>query len=113
VGTWGTGLFDDDVAADARSSFEEAIRSGQSPDRAAALVLEELEEEAKDPDDAPVLTLALASLLLDSGVRDHPLFDAAREIIESGEGLERWEEAGEAALAQRRAVYGQLAERLQ
>jgi hypothetical protein len=112
MGTWGAGIFDDDVAVDARGAFEKAVQAGLSPAQAASEVLDEMGDEAQDSDDGPVLILALASLLSDSGVRDHPLFEAAWEIIRIGAGLERWQDAGEAALAERQAVYKNLAAKL-
>jgi hypothetical protein len=112
VGAWGADVFDDDVALDVRAAFEEAIEAGASPELAADQVLEAMQEFREDTDDGPVLTLALASLLLDRGVCQHPVFRAAREVIERGDGLDRWREAGGEALAARQAVYQALAGRL-
>jgi hypothetical protein len=56
--------------------------------------------------------MALASLLLDHQVREHPLLLRARAVIRSREGLERWEDAGPEALAERLAVYERMKERL-
>src|SRR5438093_358889 len=113
MGTWGTGLFEDDVAADAQAMFEEAVGAGASPASAAEQVMDEWGEAAQDPDDGPVLVLALASLLLDHGVREHPLLREARRVIDTGAGLERWQEQGPQALAERQMVYQQLTARLQ
>jgi Domain of unknown function (DUF4259) len=112
MGSWGTGLFEDDTALDARGAFEDARKAGLTPAQAAEQALKEMAEELDDEDDGPVVVLALGSLLLDHGVRDHPLLQQAREVIGGGAGLERWEEAGPEALAERRAVYQILAERL-
>ena len=91
---------------------EEAVAAGASPAERAEEVLRKMSEEAEDPDDRTVVVLALAWLLLESGVKGHPLLEEARQIIRTGAGLERWEEAGEEALADRRALYDQLAARL-
>jgi len=113
MGTWGAGLLDDDLAADVQATFEEAVEAGASPVNAADRALREFRELAADLDEGPVLWLALASLLLDHGVGRHPALDRAREIIRNGEGLDRWRESGDEALAERRAVYGDLAARLE
>lgn len=105
-------LFDDDVAADARGVFEQALDAGLSPGQAADQVTREMAWAAEDEDDAPVLTLALASLLLDHGVGDHPVVRQAREVIATGAGLERWREAGAEALSARQRLYDRIAARL-
>jgi hypothetical protein len=112
LGTWGSGIFEDDLALDVRDAFEGAVERGQGPEGAAEEVLHEFEDSANDMDEGPVVFLALASLLLDNGVHDHPIISKAREIIASRAGLERWEEAGEADLLERRHVYEQLRARL-
>ena len=38
MGTWGTGLFDDDLAADLQTEFEERVNSGLTPENAAVSV---------------------------------------------------------------------------
>ena len=55
MGTWGTGLFDDDLAADVRTEFEEAVDAGASPANAADRALREFREAAADRDEGPVL----------------------------------------------------------
>jgi hypothetical protein len=112
MGAWGAELFDDDVALDARALFEEAVESGAPPGLAADHILASLPGYLEDTDDEPVLMLALAALLLDGGVADHPVLRRAREIIETGDGLERWQEAGAEALSERLEVYRRLAARL-
>jgi hypothetical protein len=112
MGTWGAGLFDDDVASDTRGEFESCLEAGMAPSAAAHAALQALSEEAADPDDGPVVYLALASLLLDLGVSRHPAVARAAQIVREGEGLERWRDAGPEALAEREAVYAELAARL-
>jgi hypothetical protein len=113
MGTWGSGLFEDDLASDIQGSFESEIGRGQSREKAAQCVLREYEDEMDDPDDGPVLYLSLASLLLDSGVTEHAVLSRSLRIIENEEGLARWREAGDDALQERRAIYGQLRQRIE
>jgi hypothetical protein len=112
MGTWGTGIFDDDLALDLRGEFEDLTAGGSTPGQAADRILRDYEDDLEDMDEGPVILVALASLLLDAGVTDHPLYERARTALESGAGLERWEEAGEKDLAGRKAVYESLLARL-
>lgn len=92
MGAWGYDIFDDDVAADVRVEFEGALETGASVAHATAVVLREWADAMDDPDDGPIVWLALAALQLDrnelqSNVRDHAL-----AVIDGGENLRRWEE---------------------
>ena len=112
MGTWGAELFEDDTALDARDLFEDAVNAGVQPQVAVELVLRELEDPVADIDDGPIICLSLASLLLDHGVQSHAVIDQAREILEEGVGLDRWEEASTEDQAARRDVYHRLLSRL-
>lgn len=113
MGTWGTGVFDDDVALDLRDIFEDALARGSTPVQAADAALREMGEDAmEDSDDGPVIVFALTSVLLDRGLTRHPLFERARQMLDSGEGLERWEEAEETNLRARREECAKLSARL-
>jgi hypothetical protein len=111
IESWMEELFGNDVALDAQALFERAVRS-VPPERAAEQVLRHMEKTAQDTSEGPVLLLALATLLLDRGVQDHEVLRKAREVRGTGKGLERWREAGPAALAKRQALYDQLGNRL-
>ncbi len=111
MGAWGAGIFENDAALDARLEFQELIDEGVAPDAAADRILAGSTEIAEDWDDGPMFYLALASLLIDNGVRRHPAIDAARRIATSGEGLESWEAADDETRVQRGALYRELAER--
>lgn len=113
MGTWGSGLFEDDLAIDIRSSFASAVESGTMPGSAAQIVLREYNESISDSDEAPVVYLSLASLLLDSGVCEHAAISRAARIIEDRVGLDRWREVGGTALAEREAVYQDLRSRIE
>jgi hypothetical protein len=112
MGAWGSGMFDDDVALDVCQVFEDAVEDGLGPEQAVERVLAEMSESLQDSDERPVVLYALTSLLLDSGVHDHPVIGAAREAIDTGAGLERWEEAGPEALAERREILSSLLARM-
>jgi hypothetical protein len=48
VGTWGTGIFDDDVAADVRGAWDDAVASGANATEATQRVLDEFNELIED-----------------------------------------------------------------
>jgi hypothetical protein len=108
MGTWGTGLLDDDTAMDACHSLDESLSEGMSLDEALEHVFREYEDER------PGLRLALAATLLEMGVNAHPLLVEARHIILSGEDLDDWREgrANEADMAERKAVLEEFLARL-
>jgi len=112
MGTWGTGIFSDDLAADLRGDFRDLIGEGVSPEEATArLVAENRPDE--DPDDGPAFWLALAATQWRLGRLLGPVRDRALEIIAEGSGLKRWErEASPADVRKRRAVLEKLREEL-
>ena len=112
MGTWGAGIFEDDVAMDVRDSFEAALAEGLNVRSATERVLEEHEEALEDIDEGPVVRLALAALQLEQGVLQPGIRDHALTVINQGQDLDRWEEAGEEAVAERRQVLEELAQRL-
>lgn len=91
VGAWGPGLFDDDLAADMRDAWDDAIAGGQSPAEATRSVRDSFEQDcADDYDDGPVFWLVLASLqhsasALEPRVRDHA-------IARIEQNAEKWRE---------------------
>ena len=113
MGAWGIGLFDDDLASDVRLEFDDLVARGTPPGQAADRILMKYASEAEDPDDGPVLLLAVTTLLLDSGVGSHRVYDQAARILDTAAGLERWrEDASAEDLAERSAVYESLKLRL-
>lgn len=88
MGTWGTGLFDDDMAADMRVQWEAALADGIAPDRATQALVTEWGEETEDMDVGPVFWIVLAMLQLEAGALEESVRERALESIEPNE--ERW-----------------------
>lgn len=112
MGTWDTGIFDDDLAMDIKSEFDDAIEEGMSVKKATKQILESFEDELEDEDEASIIYLTLAALQLEQGNVEKNIKKKALEIIESGQDLERWEGADEEELNKRIAVLNELKERL-
>jgi hypothetical protein len=92
MGTWGAGIFENDVALDIRDDFEQDVADGLNVYEATRKALEEWGEALDDMDNGPVIYLALAALQVECGEVYRSIREKALEIINSGQELERWRE---------------------
>lgn len=83
MSAWGTGLLENDVAADARLSFDEVLEGGGSVEEAINTVMREWEDDLDEPDDRASLILALAWLASEKSEVPDWLDEAAREVIDA------------------------------
>lgn len=104
MGVWGTGIFDDDLAMDIQGEFEEALDEGLNVKEATQRILEDFEDVLEDEDEGPLVYLVLAALQLEQGELQPEIRQKVLKIIESGQGLPRWEEAGKEELAERKQM---------
>lgn len=112
MGTWGTGIFSDDLASDLRDDYRDLIAGGVSPADATQRLIAEYKPD-HDPDDGPVFWLALAATQWRLGHLDESVKQRALQIIDNGDNLRRWEaEATIADVRKRRDVLNQLWQRL-
>jgi hypothetical protein len=113
MGTWGVGLFDNDLAADMRGDWEDALADGMSYDGAMKLLIDAYADDcADDPDDGPVFWFAIATLELDARgeINDYSR-DRALEAIPAD--LERWRVEGDSDEHRKRErILAELANRL-
>jgi len=98
MGTWGYGIFENDVSVDVRLTFEDAIHRGATVEEATRHVLAECADYLEDMDDRVQVWLALASLQLEQGSVEDSIRKRALEVIEQGADLKRWEETGTEAV---------------
>ena len=112
MGAWGPGLFSDDVACDVKEYYMNCLREEMSADEAEAAVVSYFGDELADSDDGPVVVLALADTAWRVGRLSEKLKEAAIRIIDTGEGLERWEVEGKQLLKKRQDVLQKLKEKL-
>jgi hypothetical protein len=54
MGTWGTGIFSDDLAADLQLDWRDLIAGGAGPEAATQQLLKQYADSIKDMDEAPV-----------------------------------------------------------
>lgn len=108
MGTWGTGVFDDDVAQDVQRLFEASLASGQSVASAARRIVDDPPWPLDDEEDAAVTYLALARLQLERGAVEPTIREKALAVIASGVPLWRWENAPPDQLREREKVLDEL-----
>jgi hypothetical protein len=89
MGTWGVGLYSDDVACDVREGFREAIGDGLVAAEATDKLLREWGAVAED-DDAGPFWLALADTQWRLGRLESRVRERALAIIDTGRDLARW-----------------------
>lgn len=112
MGSWGYKLFEDDVALDARSIFEDALEKNKDVMRATKEVLHTFKQALDDQDEGPTIFFALAALQMEQGILEFWLKDKVLEIIEKGDGLDVWREAGEKEVAKRMKELEKLKEKI-
>lgn len=110
MGAWGPAVFSDDTAADVRSAYRELLEDEVPDLEATSRVVAAYRQ--LDADDQPVFWLALAAAQSQVGRLDDQVKARALDVIDSGQGLERWQEAGPKQLARRVAALAKLREQL-
>lgn len=112
MGTWGTGIFADDTAAEIRDHWRESILDGLTPAEATALILERHKDAADDPGERAVVWLALAAAQYQTGRLLPDIRDKACAIIEAGADVPRFAAQAHALGRQREKALAALAAKL-
>jgi hypothetical protein len=110
VGAWGPAIFSDDLACDVRDDFRDLIAEGQTPADATAVLRKQYARSVRDPDEGPVFLLALAATQWKTGHVHDEVIREALTALESGRGLERWDDPAERR--RRQKALDRLAEQL-
>jgi hypothetical protein len=112
VGTWGTAIFSDDLAADVRDVFTDFVADGLGVPEASNRLAAEFDDALKDEDEASVFWLALAAVQSKLGRLTDDVRDKAAGVIDSGADLRRWQDAGESDIASRKKHLQKLRQQL-
>jgi hypothetical protein len=104
LGTWGVGIFQDDLAKDLRATWTALYAGLESPEAATAELIETWRSSLADPDVGPNLWLALATMKWRYGCLDEPTLARALQIIDSGLDAGRWAETDARTQAARTAA---------
>jgi hypothetical protein len=109
MGTWGTGIFDDDIACDIRDSYHQFIADGDTDTEALARITADVREGV----DPPHFWLALT--LWELGRLDDQTRIKAIGVIDSGSDLDQWRPplAKDADFEERTKVLTNLKQQLQ
>jgi hypothetical protein len=92
MGSWGTAIFSDDVAADVRADWREGILDRIPPEELTAKLINSYAAQADDPDDGVVFWLALAAAQHETGRLGPDVRETALDILDRGGDVIRWEE---------------------
>jgi hypothetical protein len=112
MGSWGTGIFQNDTSADVRGDWRKALMDGLDAEEATAYVRSRHRDLLGDPEDSRLFWLALAATQSETGRLQADVRDRALGIIAAGGDLHRWQDSGSAAVDRRRRVLEQLAANL-
>jgi hypothetical protein len=112
MGTWGTGVLDDDLARDVYDRYTDAEAAGQTAAAIVKALRAEFVSAVDDADEGPVFWLAIAQAQWDGAGIEKDIHARVDKIIARGLGLERWREAGARELARRQAALAKFAAKI-
>lgn len=94
MGTWGTAIFSDDIAADVRDEFTAFIGEGLSGEEATERLVAKWSPDLGDQDVAPVFWIALAATQWKLGRLSGRAHAEALRVIGDGSDAKRWSHDG-------------------
>ncbi len=112
MGTWGTGLFSDDLASDVRDRYRELAGELDSGSAATKQLVREYADDLNDQDTESVFWLALADTQWRCGRLEDSVKQRALRVIDSDQDLTRWQE-DQKLRVRRRSVLEKLRHRLE
>ena len=113
MGTWGTGIYSNDVSEEVRDKYMEYLEDGMPNDEAMHLVFEEFKDYLQDSNDIYDLWFALADTQSSIG-RLHPkVKEYGLMLIEEGGDVKRWIQSGnQSGALERQKILVELKEKL-
>ncbi|MDE6626722.1 MAG: hypothetical protein K2K56_10210 [Lachnospiraceae bacterium] len=110
MGTWGTGIYQNDVSEDVKDDYIAKLKAGKSDEDALQELLHEYKNESEDIDCKCDFFLGLADTLWKKGRLTKEIKVRALELIEEDRLSERWE--SEKIRKEREKVLNKLEEKL-
>ena len=92
MGTWGTGIFSNDLACDVRGEYRELLEDGVPDAEATQEVLRRFDDARTDPDNGVCLWTGLAASQLQLGRLEPAIRDSTVAAIDAGGDLHMWED---------------------
>lgn len=116
MGTWGTGLYSNDIALDLKGTYTRLLKEGKTKEEVERLTIEQYKDTmtCEDEDDYETIDawLVLADLEWKYGRLSEKVKARAFGYLESGKALESWEECSKTDYKKRQQVLEQLKEKL-
>jgi hypothetical protein len=113
MGTWGTGLYQNDAAKDIRGDFLEELRSGKAAEAATEKLIRQNESWLEDEEEGPLFWYALADTQWEYGCLQEEVKTKALSWIERDTILELWLETGPQKAEEWKQTLAQLKSRLE
>ena len=105
MGAWGYGIRQDDFVLDVVGDLEGFLKAGLNVPEATTAVLSKHAATIDDPEDGPLLWIAIADVQWIHGALDPQVFARVKDDVDHGRGLDRWRDDSH-GLARRRAALG-------
>jgi hypothetical protein len=112
MGTWGFSVLSDDTARDVYDEYIKAMNRGDAPRRATREVKRAFSDSLGEEDEAAVVWLALARAQWDYGAPDPGVLKRVERIVRTGEGMQRWVEAGPKSAGKRKKALAEFLAKL-
>jgi len=90
MGTWGSKLYQDDLAEDIRDYYKEQLRRGKKGEEITQELLAQYQSSISDSEDAPIFWFALADTQWELGRLENEVKENALKHIFIGDNLKRW-----------------------
>lgn len=90
MGTWGTGIFQNDVGDDIKTDYINKLKLGKCSEKALEELIFENQELLKDSEEAFDFWFALSSVMYDYGRLTETVKNKVLAMIDSEEELKRW-----------------------
>lgn len=111
MGTWGVGLYQDDVACDTKDDYLDLLRIGKSNIEATSLLIDNNSDFINDDEDGPIFWLALADTQWRYGRLLPKVKEEAMRCINEESDLKRWK-SNTKLLNKRKQILVELKEKL-
>lgn len=90
MGSWGTGIFQNDVSEEVRTDYRNKLKLGKSDEEALKELLDSSHNYLHDDDDRYDFWFGLSSVMYDLGRLTDGVKNTALELIADGGDLKRW-----------------------
>lgn len=104
MGAWGYGIRQDDFVLDVVGDLEGFLKAGLNVPEATTAVLSQHAATIDDPEDGPLLWIAIADVQWIHGALDPQVFARVKEDIERGRGLDRWRDDSHGLMRRKAAL---------